>query len=246
MMHQFNKKFLLISVEDCTQYTELKLIEKFGGIYIYFLDRHKNIETILNGKKYIQYLNKFLIIIPEDYEMQASLWRDFYTYYGNMYEELIDIKMNLHCIDTLYNHIKDNYAVSPSTSILDYGCGSGLSSRIILDCKLIGYEPNDIMRMQSTRKGLETLNYQQFCSLPNRCFDYVISSYVFHMGLKERDIDLLISKVKNNGVIVANFYKDINRNYVSELYNRKGFSVNEVKGCCEGFGCVYEYRKKER
>ena len=146
--------------------------------------------------------------------------------------------------NVLYNHLKNSCKIISSANLLDFGCGTGLSGEIGWECNLVCYEPIENMRKQALEKGLKVLDYLEFCALPNNYFDYVISSYVFHMGINEKHIDLLANKVKTGGIVIANFYKGINSEYITKLFIENGFCAKELKGCEKRFGYIYEYRKK--
>lgn len=244
MMHQFSSEMIVITIVNDIIIEGLVFIKKYKHIYIYSTIFPNKIKTQIGRKHYIEYLDYFLIVLPDNYALQSIIWEDFYTYYGDFYENMVDINNNLKCIRNLYSYIKQTVNVTNVTNILDYGCGSGLSININATCNLIGYEPNEKMRKQAVAKGMKILDSQQLCSLPNDYIDAIFSSYVFHMGIKYSDIEILHRIIRRDGIIVANFYKDINYSYVNDFFIQKGFCVKKILGLDERFGCIYEYQKK--
>lgn len=244
MMHQYNHPMIVITIVNNLNIEGLVFKKKFRNIYIYNTSIPNEIKMQIGSEHYIEYLDAFLIVLPQDYALQSVLWEDFYSYYGDSYESMIDIKNNLNCINKLYSYIQQNIVITSTTNILDFGCGSGLSKYINVSCRLLGYEPNEKMRRQAIEKGMTVLDCKQLYSLANDYIDAVFSSYVFHMGIKDSDIEILNRIIRRDGIIVVNFYKDINCLWVNNIFIQKGFDIKKIAGFDERFGCVYEYRKK--
>ena len=236
MMHQFKREKIVISLVNDMHIEGLMLKKRYKHIYIFSTVVPNEIEKKI-GKEYcVEYLDFFLIILPQNYDLQSILWEDFYTYYGDVYEKLVDINNNIRCIKALYSYIK-------KSNILDYGCGSGFSISLNKNCNLIGYEPNEKMRRQAVQRGMKVVNRHQLSLLTSGYIDAVFSSYVFHMGIKTNDIEVLHKIIRRDGIIVANYYKNINSDIVNDIFMHNGFNVKKIVGFEERFGCVYEYRK---
>lgn len=243
MMHQSSGEMTVISLVNDLFIKDLVFREKYRHIYIYSTIAPNAIKMQIGKEHCIEYLDCFLIVLPEDYVLQSVIWEDFYTYYGDVYEGMVDVNNNIRCIKTLYSYIQKKICMTDRTNILDYGCGSGLAMNINIDCNLIGYEPNEKMRRQAINKGMKVLDSKQLYLLSNDYIDAVFSSYVFHMGIKGSDIELLRRIVRCDGIIVANYYKNINCNVVNDAFIHNGFTVKKINGFEERFGGVYEYRK---
>lgn len=244
MMRQSDSEVEVISLNNNLLIDDLVFKRKYRHIYIYSTAVPNKIKMRVGKEHYIEYLDAYLIILPSNYTLQAIIWNDFYTYYGDIYESIIDVNNNIKCIAELYSYIQCEIHVRKTTNILDYGCGSGLSTEIISNCNLMGYEPNEKMRRQAADKGLEVFNTQQLKILPEGYIDAVFSSYVFHMGISDENIEMLSRIVHKDGIIVANYYKDINRNVVNDIFLQKGFEIRKVTGIDKRFGSVYEYQKR--
>lgn len=243
MMHQFSGEMTVISLVNDLFIKGLVFREKYRHIYIYSTIIPNEIKMQIGKEHCIEYLDCFLIVLPDDYALQSVIWEDFYTYYGDIYEGMVDVNNNIRCIKTLYSYIQEKICMTDKTNVLDYGCGSGLAININVDCNLIGYEPNEKMRRQAVKKGMKVLDSKQLYLLSNDYIDAVFSSYVFHMGIKDSDIEILSRIIRYDGIIVANYYKNINCNVVNDAFIQNGFTVKKINGFEERFGCVYEYRK---
>lgn len=244
MTPQFNKETAVISLDGNLSAENLILKTIYRHLFIYSTTDPNAVKMQNSGRHCVEYCNLFLIILPEDYGLQSILWEDFYLYYGNLFESIIDVEHNILCIKRLYTHIQKRIQVTEKTRILDFGCGSGLAVTLDAKCEVIGYEPNKTMRVQAVKKGMKVLDACQICGMPDHDIDAVFASYVFHMGLDDRDIEILSRIVRPNGIVVANFYKDMNCHIVNNIFRRKGFFVKKIMGSDKGFGSIYEYYKK--
>jgi hypothetical protein len=106
---------------------------------------------------------------------------------------------------------------------------------------IVGYEPVFSMRQQARTKGLPVLGYREFNKLPNKYFDACFASYVFHMSVEERSIYQLTQKMKEDAVLVANFYKNINVERMNQIFSKLDYRVIRIMDLQERFGSIYEY-----
>ena len=65
-----------------------------------------------------------------------------------------------------------------------------------------------------------------------------------HMAISESDIINLARIVKGNGIIVANYYKDLGIERVTSLLQKLGFEAKREDTEERRFGSVYIYRKQ--
>ena len=244
MTHLFNREMIVISLNSDLSSEELILKEIYKHLFIYSTTNLKAVKKQINIEHYVEYLDSFLFVLPEDYSSQSIIWEDFYSRYADSFESITDIGHNILCIKKIYALIQKRMNISSRTKVLDFGCGSGLAIHLNAECDLIGYEPNEKMRKQARAKGMKVLDANQICMLPDNSIDAVFSSYVFHMGIKEHDIELLRRIIRQDGMIVANFYKNMNCLVVNDIFACMGFSVTKINEFDERFGSVYEYRKK--
>lgn len=245
MKFQFNdKKKIVISLDTLTFEGKSQFVEIFNELYIYIVSDKKVICELYKLKNVICYLDYFILVLPSNYNEQQIMWRDFYEYFGENYELIIDKKNNIECIEMMLKYIEKEKKASNSCRILDYGCGSGISILANYKGEIWGYEPVERMRNQAKSKGMKVFFNDNLEKIPNNFFDAIFSSYVFHMAVNEEDIKRIFSKAKKNAFLVANFYKNINESYVNDIFMRNGFEIRQVKGEANKFGSVYVYRRK--
>lgn len=248
MMLQFNKtSHLLVSIRAIKNVPCIKYIEMRQGLYFYLIENIGMIDELLQvgyKEKIIYYLDSFVILLPDEYDEQNNLWRNFYKVFGSCYEKMIDVSHNKKCIEGMVAYINSVIGINSSSRILDYGCGSGLSASISTKGKIIGYDPIYEMRMQACQKGLQTLDTKQMKIIPNCYFDAIFSSYVFHMAVSEDSIEEILPKMKPGAIWIANYYKGINESYVNNFFLNHDFQIIKVNDMQERFGNVYEYRKR--
>lgn len=245
MMPQFNKETVVISLDSNLSTEDLNLKTIYRHLFIYTTTDLNAAKMLNSGRRCVDYWDSFLIVLPEDYSLQQILWEDFYSCYGELFESMIDVEHNILCIKRLYAHIQKRIQVTEKTRILDFGCGSGLAVTLDAECELIGYEPNETMRVQAVKKGMKVLDARQIYLMPAHDIDAVFASYVFHMGLGDNDVEILSRIVRPHGIVVANFYKDMNCHIVNNIFRHKGFSVKKIMEADKGFGSIYEYYKKQ-
>jgi len=246
-MHQSKSvQYLLVSARDLENIDWINLEYKKQELYIYKVHNIVNIDRLLdtkNNKNIIFYLDNFIIILPDEYQMQNIFWKKFYKIFGYSYEQMIDISNNIKCIEGMVNYINKKVSLTASSKILDFGCGTGLSTLVPFIGSVIGYDPVYEMRIQACKRGLHTLDTEEINSISNNYFDAVFSSYVFHMAVDENDIIKIFPKMKQGAIWIANYYKGINEDFVNNFFMKHGFQVIKIKDIHERFGNIYEYRK---
>ena len=243
MQFRFDRgEYYIISQEPIPESGSSRFLVKYASLYIYAVKGSLSEQNCYDGSV-IRYMDCFLLILPDNYMQQAVLWRDFYRCFGAYYEDLIDDRWNIECIRMLISHIDARKGFDQSKIVLDFGCGSGLSTKVTVRGKIVGYEPVEEMRKQAQQRGMELLTREDIQNMPGHTFDAVFSSYVFHMAVLEEDIELVLGHMKEGAVWVANFYKNINLEYMNEVFQRHGCKVKRLKIQEERYGAVYEYQK---
>lgn len=239
-----NREKILVTMETLICEIELKFIKRHKNILLYAISEENLEKGMKQWNNVIYYLDYFVLIMPETYAKQKSLWSDFYDCFADVYECLIDKKQNLNCIEMMLWYIDKEIKLGKNHKILDYGCGSGLSATIEHNGEIFGYEPSGAMRDKAKNRGLKVYDKQILKDMPDNFFDAVFASYVFHMAIDEQDILQFIPKMKKNAIWIANFYKNLNVEIVNNIFKKNGFSINRVEMQDERFGHVYEYRRK--
>lgn len=243
MKFQFNSgNSYIISQKQIPQSRNTRFLVRYQSLYIYITKESLWDQSCYDGTM-IHYMDCFWLVLPTDYFQQAVLWRDFYQCFGAYYEDLIDDNCNIECIRMLVSHINIQIGPNQSKKILDFGCGSGLSTKVTAQGSIVGYEPVEEMRKQARQRGLEMLTREEIKNMPDPVFDAVFSSYVFHMAVLDEDIEMVLGRMKKGSVWVANFYKDINLEHINAVFRRYGCKLRRLEIQEERYGAVYEYQK---
>lgn len=234
---------VVVSLNNLENIAGIKCIKKNDDIFIYKIMDWRVADNLKKQKNMVHYMDRFYIILPDSYQEQERLWRYFYLNFGEQYESIINITHNCSCISFMLDYLTNRQKLTIGSTVLDFGCGSGLSKLCKNAVNVLGYESIDIMRTQAIQRGLKVLSGNELQSY-DKFFDGVFASYVLHMAISEKDITIVRDKMRDGAVWIANFYKDINVETVNYIFSKNGFDVKEVVCVQEGFGSVYEYRKK--
>lgn len=247
MMHQSKiDKYLIISLDKIEDISYLRFQFQKYGLYVYEMgavNKKEEFKESLKENEILFYLDSFVIILPKEYSRQSFLWTRFYKIFGELYENMIDKSINLECIGEMLSYICKKIEINSSSTILDYGCGSGLSTLVPFEGKIIGYEPIYEMRRQARYRGMLAFSSSGIQKIPENYFDAVFSSYVFHMAVSEENIRYIINKMKPDAFWIANFYKGMNEEVINTIFQKNNFIIEQVYDIQEKFGNVYEYRR---
>lgn len=235
---------IVVSLQPVVRRGDLQFIKKSRRLFLYFVGDETDIGQLWNPDRVICYLDCFFLLLPEQYNQQQVLWKDFYHCFGIDYEMLIDKGHNLKCMNKLLDYIVEKMPQNVrNVQILDYGCGSGLSVLCRRGMTITGFDKVSQMSTQAEDRGMHVLHDREIQCVPDEFFDAVFSSYVFHMGITQEDIAKIIPKMKKGAIWVANYYKDINVNIVNKMFLKKQFCVKKILSDDERFGSIYEYKQ---
>jgi SAM-dependent methyltransferase len=158
-----------------------------------------------------RYLDKFYIWTSEnDLEYRQKVLDKFFQIIAEHYESLIDVGRNLENINNLLRFLKDLLGPVDNPTVIDYGCGTGLSvgPASSLNIKLIGVDRCPKMRQIAASKGMSVLSMGELARRSPNSLDGAFASYVFHLLPHTRGLRLLWSRLKPGGIITANFHKN--------------------------------------
>ena len=215
------------------------LEDLFNHLYIY---RITNIETVESIYGIERYLDNFYILLPETPYLRSIFWKEFYSCYGIQYEKLIDACNNLKCIETLLLILEKRKIIDSQSHLLDFGCGSGISTLTRWKYQIIGYEYVEVMKQQAEKRGMTVITPETIQSKKRDYFDAVFGSYVFHMVNTRADLKLVLPLLKENAVWIMNFYKNKNIMQVHELFSDLGYTGYICKKGSD-FGDIYLFEK---
>lgn len=241
MMCHIDKDYLLISTMSYSD-KSVGLIRKFKGLYIY--EVFNNECGILHKNNIIRYLDSFYLELPNNTSEQKRFWDDLYGFIDGSYECYIDKNNNLACISLLIHNLNNYHLISKESTLLDFGCGSGLSLETEWNnkCRIIGYERNYSMYKMAITRGMNVFLPETIDSCLNNSIDAVFSSFVFHMSVDYEDLLKISPKLKKNAPWSLNFYKDINKEKAIRMFRDFGYKY-ESFGAIKKFGSVCVFYK---
>lgn len=233
----------MISLDKLPGNYAIKRNGECGKLFWYEIKGNDLPSELYSRYHVLYYLDCFILLLPSVVEEQQVFWQEFYRCFGNEYESLIDKKRNLMNINLMLKYIETTKKMGGFGNILDFGCGSGISMEAGYKGQILGYEPVKEMRVQAEKRGMKVFYEDNFDLIPNNYFDAVFASYVFHMCIMEKDILRIIPKVKADAVWLANYYKDMNKAYVNDIFKKNGFAIKEIYFKNGENECIYEYTR---
>lgn len=192
----------------------------------------------------LHYLDRFWILLPVRLKDQRMLWREFYRVYGSIYDQLVDCSNNALCLLYFKRLLEDRLLKTDNYTLLDFGCGTGLSANVFSPEQLVCYDIDRKMRQKARERGLVTINPVQFKALSPNSFNGCIACYALHLAIDSYHIRQLARVIKTGGVITANFYKGICADYVSDIFRENSLAVEQIEDQQGRFGSIYVYRKQ--
>lgn len=141
MMRQNNAKWgqqtsvgnLVISIYDESAYVDEGLLSRIDcveNIYYYRLVCNTDI-LLQHSPNALHYLDRFWILLPMSLKDQRALWRVFYKSYSPAYNQLNNCSHNLLCLRYFKQLLEEKLFPTKYKRLLDYGCGTGLSSDVL-------------------------------------------------------------------------------------------------------------------
>jgi ubiquinone/menaquinone biosynthesis C-methylase UbiE len=219
-------------------------IWKISCSEVEFLKRiEKNCELEL-----IRYFDCFYLLIPSIQKDIKKIYEEFFNFISFDYENFIDTKRNLENIRNLLKIASAHTNFTDELKILDYGCGTGLSFDLgkEFNCMIFGFDVCPNMRILASKKGLIVWDEKQFATQSENTIDCVISSYVFHFLIDDTYLKILYKILKPRGILVANFHKNKNREFIDHALKKIGFKIlksEEIKDN-EYHGTYVVYNKR--
>ncbi len=211
-----------------------------SGFYEYeYLD--ETYDLYIHGCSVCDYLDRFILVLPTNAEQRRILWEYLYENHVTDYEHMIDTDHNLQCIQQMLD-ILQNKIHSSELNVLDFGCGTGLSVKAIFPGRIYGYDMNKNMREAASQKGMKVMEEKEFWTLPKEYFHGILASYAFHMAIRVQEIEKLVYILKKDGILVANYYKEMDCERINNMLTFFHMSIVErIED--RRFGQIYVYRK---
>ena len=169
-------------------------------------------------------------------DVRTRLVRSLFSYIEKSYESYVDPARNIACYEMLFQ-LASNVTASGSIDLLDFGCGTGLIQATKIPRvahTLVGYDFSEPMRRNAEKHGLSVIeSLEGNASLK---YDVILASFVLHLGIDGPTMAQLISLLRDGGVFVANFHKDMFLHETVEMLRRNTDDPVSIKLTPSGFG----------
>jgi len=150
-------------------------------------------------------------------------------------DELVDLELNRHIIAAIVDRALSSFITIPSSiKALDFGCGSGLSSELLLEyipnLELIGVDISENAILYCHKQGLAAVLTFPEKPLPFEAatFDLIFAIFVMHFNISMLTLLELRRVLRDSGKFLCNVYQlDVDR--VSKQLRDAGFYSIELK-----------------
>ncbi len=199
---------------------------------------------IIEGKTYYRFM-KFIYLPQPPEELHTEQVIQVCDLRLNYMEKLVDVKFNSYTMETIADCIRTILTdMNPRLKTLDFGCGSGLSSQLLLK-----YLPNlDIMGIDASKKAIRYCHEQDLSVMhtspggpfpfETASFDLIFAAFVMHFNIDMSALAELRRVLRSTGKFVFNAYaRNIDR--VVQRLHRAGFDSIEVWNNVHGTGVNY-------
>lgn len=179
-----------------------------------------------------RYLDRFYLLVSDDaVEKRQEILDKFFNLIGDEYESLIDVPRNVENIRNLLGFVSQFAGYMRGATILDYGCGTGLSLGPTSDfnINLVGVDRCPIMCRIARNRGMTVWSFEE---LAQKSFDQIsgaFASYVFHLLPQTDGLCLLWAHLRKGGIFVANFHKNQGIETVNNCVSDLGGDVKLLK-----------------
>lgn len=130
----------------------------------------------------------------------------FFAAIADQYTSIVDTGRNLENIYAMVNLLTSVLA-KQDVRLLDFGCGVGLSSKVIGSATIFGFDPCSRMTELANRNGLHAFDLAGLKLLPADSFDGLFASYVAHLLPDDQTLRIAWAKVRTGGTLIANCHK---------------------------------------
>lgn len=189
---------------------DLTLVETYEGVVLLHGPAPDTARLREAGLSVVRLLDiHYLIFEPSDVSGRIAAEQTLFDKIADIYEDEIDRENNLHNIRALLGLVVPESDTLSRLTILDYGCGTGLSALVRRsgNVHLLGFDVSARMLEYASKRGLATVTPEQLRSLPEECVDGVIASYVLHLAASHVNLADGIRVLRKGARWSANFHK---------------------------------------
>lgn len=160
-----------------------------------------------------------LVVARGNRESLKRVEAALFDHIANVYDTVVNRSSNLRNINCLITRVGPGH-------LLDYGCGSGLSSVLTIPgVQVSGYDKSDRMIEIARERGLTVYSWKALRVLPDAHFDGMFASYVLHLTESLDHLPTAFSKIRSGGLFAANFHKGRGADAAKVRLGRHGFGA---------------------
>ncbi len=191
------------NVKKCNSVHILRLIPDKEDIEEYF--------ATTNNRNIHRYLDRFYLYTPDDKPDRRQQVLDvFFEMISEEYDSLVDVERNCDNVRNLIGFLIEHIAIDEASTVMDYGCGTGLSLKALpnSELKIIGIDRCPKMRKIAVVRGLKVWSPDELALQPADFFAGAFASYVLHLRPHALELELMWARLRSNAIFVANFHKN--------------------------------------
>lgn len=225
MMLACNQKYIVLSssLPECEHPPiQKELVVSGKEISVYKLCDFTLMSSIsLERWNIDRYLDVFYIVsLAEMKSANTHLINALLDEIADQYNDLIDVTRNVSNIEALLRLVGEHYFDVSDLTVLDFGCGTGLSLPIAEkhSCNILGFDRSLAMAEIASKNGMAMITSSDLEHEIYK-FDVIIASYVMHL-LSDYDMFIgALNCLKSGGIVVCNFHKNHGYEELSNLLN---------------------------
>jgi ubiquinone/menaquinone biosynthesis C-methylase UbiE len=203
------------------------------NVYAATIDSETQINGIFSDSKSLlevrRYLDRYYLVLPvDDNLIRQETVNAFFTLIAKHYDETVHVDQNIENIDFLFEELRSRLGTLEHKTILDFGCGTGLSLRSTFapTVDLMGIDSCPIMQESAARRGHRLIMLQDLSS-GGLVFDGIICSYVLHLVSDTTMLRASAACLKSGCAIVANFHKGVGVRQITAVLESERFESQE-------------------
>jgi SAM-dependent methyltransferase len=207
-----------------------------NGLYLIpVVTKAEELEAVLNAvpqRRVRRYLDRFYLW---GYDNAPDVWQrmvdKFFELIAYKYETFIDVERNRENIGNLLLMCHRLGRPTQQAEVIDYGCGTGLSLTVAdgAKSKIVGVDRSKTMRQIARSKGMTVWSFHTLELKPHNSLAGAFASYVLHLSPSLDGIGLLWDRIRQGGVLVANFHKNHGVERVTEYLQPKGCLIQKIE-----------------
>jgi predicted TPR repeat methyltransferase len=194
-------------------------------------------ETQINGTfsdsknllEFTRYLDRYYLVLPvDDNLIRQETVNAFFALIARDYDKTVHVDQNIENINFLFEELRSRLGTLEHKTILDFGCGTGLSlcSTFATTVDLMGIDSCPMMQQIAAHRGHRLITPEDL-SFGGLVFDGIICSYVLHLVSDTTSLRASAACLKSGCSIVANFHKGVGVRQITAVLESERFESQQ-------------------